>query len=115
VYVAALAASSCQLVTSGHLPGRGRRHASVYTRAETVLRARSEVRSVLSGSAYRGRVDELSDSSGLVTDQDGLRRRLAADALERVQALGGSVVHPGERWAICKDSEGSPFALTRVS
>jgi hypothetical protein len=24
-------------------------------------------------------VDELSDSSGLVTDQDGLRRRLAAD------------------------------------
>jgi predicted enzyme related to lactoylglutathione lyase len=38
-----------------------------------------------------------------------------ADALARVQALGGSVVHPGERWAICKDSEGSPFALTRVS
>jgi predicted enzyme related to lactoylglutathione lyase len=33
-------------------------------------------------------------------------------ALERVQALGGSVVHPGERWAICKDSEGSPFGLT---
>jgi len=34
-----------------------------------------------------------------------------AGALERVTALGGSVVHPGERWAICKDSEGSPFAL----
>lgn len=32
-------------------------------------------------------------------------------ALERVQALGGSVVHPGERWAICRDSEGSPFGL----
>jgi predicted enzyme related to lactoylglutathione lyase len=32
-------------------------------------------------------------------------------ALERVQALGGSVVHPGESWAICKDSEGSPFGL----
>ncbi len=32
-------------------------------------------------------------------------------ALERVQELGGSVVHPGERWAICRDSEGSPFAL----
>src|SRR5688500_2867558 len=30
-------------------------------------------------------------------------------ALERVRGLGGSVVHPGERWAICKDSEGSPF------
>ena len=35
-----------------------------------------------------------------------------AEALERVQALGGSVVHPGERWAICKDSEGSPFGLS---
>jgi predicted enzyme related to lactoylglutathione lyase len=35
-----------------------------------------------------------------------------AEALERVQALGGSVVHPGEKWAICKDSEGSPFALS---
>jgi uncharacterized protein len=32
-------------------------------------------------------------------------------ALERVEALGGSVVHPGEQWAICKDSEGSPFGL----
>ncbi|HEX4435702.1 MAG TPA: VOC family protein [Solirubrobacteraceae bacterium] len=34
-----------------------------------------------------------------------------AGALETVAALGGSVVHPGERWAICKDSEGNPFAL----
>ena len=32
-------------------------------------------------------------------------------ALERVEALGGSIVHPGESWAICKDSEGSPFGL----
>jgi predicted enzyme related to lactoylglutathione lyase len=31
--------------------------------------------------------------------------------IERVEELGGSVVHPGERWAICRDSEGSPFAL----
>jgi predicted enzyme related to lactoylglutathione lyase len=36
-----------------------------------------------------------------------------ADALERVQALGGTVVHPGERWAICKDSEATPFALAQ--
>ena len=35
------------------------------------------------------------------------------EALERVQALGGTVVHPGEEWAICKDSEGSPFGLAR--
>lgn len=33
------------------------------------------------------------------------------EALERVEALGGSVIHPGKAWAICKDSEGSPFAL----
>ena len=35
-------------------------------------------------------------------------------AVQRVQALGGSLVHPGERWAICKDSEGSPFGLARM-
>ena len=34
-----------------------------------------------------------------------------AASIERVEALGGSVVHPGDRWAICKDSEGTPFAL----
>lgn len=32
-------------------------------------------------------------------------------ALERVRVLGGSVIHPGSRWAICRDSEGSPFGL----
>ena len=37
-----------------------------------------------------------------------------AATLERVRELGGSVVHPGERWAICRDSEGSPFALEAV-
>jgi predicted enzyme related to lactoylglutathione lyase len=31
--------------------------------------------------------------------------------LQRVRQLGGSVIHPGDRWAICRDSEGSPFAL----
>jgi predicted enzyme related to lactoylglutathione lyase len=36
-----------------------------------------------------------------------------AEALERVEALGGKVVHPGDTWAICKDSEGSPFGLAR--
>jgi len=34
-----------------------------------------------------------------------------AAAQELVVELGGTVVHPGERWAICRDSEGSPFAL----
>jgi predicted enzyme related to lactoylglutathione lyase len=35
-----------------------------------------------------------------------------ADALERVKELGGTVIHPGDTWSICKDSEGSPFALS---
>jgi predicted enzyme related to lactoylglutathione lyase len=34
-----------------------------------------------------------------------------AGVLARVHSLGGTVIHPGERWAICKDSEGSPFGL----
>jgi predicted enzyme related to lactoylglutathione lyase len=35
-----------------------------------------------------------------------------ATAVERVTQLGGSVVHQGERWSICRDSEGSPFGLS---
>lgn len=38
-----------------------------------------------------------------------------AAALDRVRELGGSVVHPGERWSICRDSEGSPFALEQAA
>ena len=34
-----------------------------------------------------------------------------AAALARVVELGGEVIHPGERWAICRDAEGSPFGL----
>jgi predicted enzyme related to lactoylglutathione lyase len=34
------------------------------------------------------------------------------DALESVVELGGSVIHPGDKWAVCKDTEGSPFGLT---
>ena len=33
-------------------------------------------------------------------------------ALDAVAEHGGTVIHPGERWAICRDSEGSPFALS---
>ena len=35
------------------------------------------------------------------------------EAVRRVVELGGSVIHPGERWAICRDTEGSPFGLSR--
>jgi predicted enzyme related to lactoylglutathione lyase len=42
-----------------------------------------------------------------VADMDG--------ALRRVQDLGGSLIHPGGRWSICRDSEGSPFALAATT
>ena len=29
----------------------------------------------------------------------------------RVEQLGGAIVHPGDTVSICKDSEGTPFAL----
>ena len=35
-------------------------------------------------------------------------------AVQRVEALGGSVIHPGGPWSICRDSEGSPFGLALV-
>ena len=35
-------------------------------------------------------------------------------AVERIRELGGEIVHPGERWAICRDSEGTPFGLARA-
>ena len=38
-----------------------------------------------------------------------------AEAVRRVEELGGSVVHPGDRWVICKDSEGNPFASRSVA
>jgi predicted enzyme related to lactoylglutathione lyase len=31
--------------------------------------------------------------------------------LNLVRELGGEVIHPGERWSVCRDSEGSPFGL----
>ena len=37
------------------------------------------------------------------------------EALRRVSELGGEVIHPGARWAVCRDSEGSPFGLTALS
>jgi predicted enzyme related to lactoylglutathione lyase len=32
-------------------------------------------------------------------------------ALRKVEELGGAIVHPGESFAVCKDSEGTPFGL----
>ena len=52
----------------------------------------------------RGPGDSFSLPYFTITDMHG--------ALARVSELGGSVIHPGERWSICRDSEGSPFALS---
>jgi predicted enzyme related to lactoylglutathione lyase len=38
-----------------------------------------------------------------------------AAGLNGVVELGGEVIHPGERWAICRDSEGSPFGLAQAT
>lgn len=38
-----------------------------------------------------------------------------ASAVDRVRKAGGSIIHPGERWTICRDSEGNPFALATGS
>jgi hypothetical protein len=35
-------------------------------------------------------------------------------ALEQVVERGGSI-HPGDRWAICRDSEGSPIGLANAT
>ena len=34
--------------------------------------------------------------------------------LDAVTALGGTVIHPGESWAVCKDPEGTPFGLAAI-
>lgn len=51
----------------------------------------------------RGPGDSFSLPYFEIQDMDG--------TLAQVPALGGSVVHRGERWSICKDSEGNPFGL----
>jgi predicted enzyme related to lactoylglutathione lyase len=33
-------------------------------------------------------------------------------ALARVTDTGGEVIHPGETFSVCRDSEGNPFGLT---
>jgi len=34
-----------------------------------------------------------------------------AETLQRIRSLGGTVVHPGDAFAVCRDSEGNPFGL----
>lgn len=100
--------------------------------ADDVERARCFWRGVL-GAELAPRLAEAG--SGWETDHDGLRLGVhergpgpgdtaslpyftvadLAATLDLVQELGGSVIHPGERWTICRDSEGSPFALAAAA
>jgi predicted enzyme related to lactoylglutathione lyase len=69
-------------------------------------------------AAYEGIVVGLHERGTGPGDRYSLPYFSVADlaaAVARVGALGGEIVHPGERWAICRDSEGTPFALAGPS
>ena len=87
-----------------------------------VLEAEFEVRSADRGSGWEVESDGLRlgvhERGPGPGDTASLPYFAAADlpaALDRVRELGGSVIHPGERWAVCRDSEGSAFALEQVA
>ncbi len=93
-------------------PGRARRFWSgllgetLEPRAETEgegWETRSELPAVGIHSRGLGPGDSFSLPYFAVSD--------IADARAAVERLGGSIVHPGDRWTICRDSEGNPFAL----
>jgi predicted enzyme related to lactoylglutathione lyase len=93
-------------------PARARRFWSELLGAEIDERAEGEGRGwqTHSGAPSVG-VHERGTGPG---DRTSLPYFAVADleaALEQVQRLGGSVIHPGSQWAICRDSEGSPFGL----
>ena len=97
-------------------PDRARRFWSGLLGAELAARSESEGRGwqTQRGAPVLG-VHERGPGPG---DTASLPYFTVADmeaALEQVTALGGSVIHPGSRWAICRDSEGSPFGLLLAS
>jgi hypothetical protein len=87
---------------------------------EGLLETRLESRRLEDGrgwqAAYRGIV------FGLHERGTGPRRplltpllpgRRPCGAVEQVSQLGGEIIHPGERWVICRDSEGTSFFSQR--
>jgi predicted enzyme related to lactoylglutathione lyase len=63
---------------------------------------------------YQGIVFGLHERGAGPGDRFSLPYFAVADlaaALERVRTLGGEIIHAGERWVICRDSEGTPFGL----
>jgi predicted enzyme related to lactoylglutathione lyase len=88
---------------------------------ESLLGASLEPRADAQGEGWQAEGDDLA--VGVHARGTGPGDRFAlpyfevpdiAAALAQVEALGGEVVHPGDRWAICRDSEGTPFGLARA-
>ena len=97
-------------------PGRARRFWSGLLGVELADRSEAEGRGwqTQGGSPVLG-IHERGAGPG---DTASLPYFTVADmegALERVSALGGTVIHPGARWSVCRDSEGSPFGLAGPS
>jgi predicted enzyme related to lactoylglutathione lyase len=90
---------------------------------EGLLETRLEERKEGEGSGVQARnagtfVLGLHDRGPGPGDRASLPYFAVADlpaALVRVADLGGDVVHPGLRWAVCRDSEGNPFGLGQIS
>jgi len=81
---------------------------------ETTLAARSPEDGSGWQAMYEGIIFGLHERGTGPGDRFSLPYFPVADlaaAVERVLQLGGEIVHPGERWVICRDSEGTPFAL----
>jgi predicted enzyme related to lactoylglutathione lyase len=90
-----------------------------------VLGAEPEPRSAEEGEGWVTRVEAAGQAGAALGvhrrgEGPGDTRALPYIEVEDIEAtaakvseLGGTVIHPGERWTICKDSEGSPFALAQ--
>jgi predicted enzyme related to lactoylglutathione lyase len=97
-------------------PNRARRFWSGLLGVELAARSEGEGRGwkTQSGAAALG----IHERGGGPGDTASLPYFTVADmdaALEQVTELGASVIHPGGRWSICRDSEGSPFGLALSS
>ena len=93
-------------------PERARRFWSGLLGVELAQRSQPEGRGwqTQSGDPVLG-IHERGASPGDTTSLPYFTVAEMEAALEQVVALSGSVIHPGQRWAICRDSEGSPFGL----
>lgn len=97
-------------------PGRARRFWSGLLGIELAERGQTEGRGwqTRSGFPVLG-IHERGAGPGDMASLPYFRVADMDAALEQVTALGGSVIHPGTRWSICRDSEGSPFGLADAS